>query len=91
MGLISCDCKLNGFKTSTLPDGTVGTHYSTNLDVDHGECSPEKKEFTIISGSLPNGVSFSSNGHLGGTPTNTGTFNLTVKAEVCFDTDINNQ
>jgi hypothetical protein len=52
--------------TSSLPNGTVGTAYSQTLTATGGT-SPYS--WTIASGSLPAGLTLSSNGLISGTPT----------------------
>ncbi|GAB3346948.1 putative Ig domain-containing protein [Lysobacter tyrosinilyticus] len=62
---------------STLPSATAGVAYSQTF-VASGGASPYS--FSLVSGSLPVGMSFSSAGALSGTPLSTGTFNFTVQA-----------
>ncbi|GAB3385469.1 hypothetical protein GCM10027432_18220 [Lysobacter fragariae] len=62
---------------TTLPGGTAGTAYSQAL-AGAGGAGPYS--FSILSGALPVGVSFSSAGVLSGTPITAGTFNFTVRA-----------
>ena len=60
----------------TLPAGAVGTFYSQNLKATGG--SPPYA-WTLVSGALPQGLSFSSSGAITGTPTSTGTLSFTVQ------------
>jgi Putative Ig domain/Regulator of chromosome condensation (RCC1) repeat len=60
--------------TSPLPDGTLGLPYTLQLDVDGDPL------FSVITGSLPGGVTLNAVGLLNGTPTATGDFNFTVHA-----------
>lgn len=60
-----------------LPDGAYGVAYSQTLSSARGTGTVN---FTILSGSLPAGLAFNSQGVLAGTPTNSGTFNFTVRA-----------
>jgi hypothetical protein len=64
--------------TSPLPSGQVGTSYSTAINANSGA------SWQINSGSLPPGLSFSTNtgytNYITGTPTTTGTYNFTVSA-----------
>ena len=61
--------------TSTLPEATAGTPYSTSFTAS-GTAS---KSWSITSGNLPAGLSLKSNGDLIGTPTAAGTVSFTVK------------
>ena len=62
--------------TSTLPDAEVGTPYSVFL-VREGGTGPY--EWDVVSGSLPAGLSLSSDGELSGTPTGAGDFSFEVR------------
>jgi hypothetical protein len=62
--------------TSSLPNGTVGTAYSSSLSASGGTLP---YSWSLSSGSLPNGLSLSSGGGISGTPTAPGTFNFTVQ------------
>ncbi len=62
--------------TPSLPGGGVGIAYSQTLTASGG-VSPYT--WSIASGSLPNGLSLSSNGQITGTPTATGTSSFSVK------------
>lgn len=54
------------FVTATLPSGAVGNYYNAQLSASGGNAP---YAFRVISGSLPAGLSLSSNGVLSGTPT----------------------
>ena len=59
---------------STVPAGTAGVAYTST------QFTPTGSTFTITSGTLPTGMSFSTSGLLSGTPTQTGSFPITVTA-----------
>jgi len=63
--------------SSTLLSGAVGQVFNQALTASGGIAS---YTFTVISGSLPTGVSLSSAGVISGVPTAAGTFNFTVRA-----------
>jgi len=60
----------------SLPAGTVAVAYRQQLQV-IGGIAPYR--FTVSSGPLPDGLSLSSSGVLGGIPTRRGSFNFTVQ------------
>lgn len=62
--------------TATLDPGTSGTAYSATLESVGGEGT---KTWTVTTGALPAGITLSNAGVLSGTPTETGTFDFTVK------------
>ena len=62
---------------SSLPAGTSGSAYSQTFTATGGTAA---YAFSISSGTLPNGLSLSSNGNLSGTPAATGSFTFTVRA-----------
>ncbi len=62
---------------SSLTGGTEGVAYSTNLSTNNDQGTVE---YSVVSGSLPGGLSLASNGTLSGTPTTAGTYNFTVRA-----------
>lgn len=68
---------LPAITTHTLPSGTVGTEYSQTLAADGTAPVTWSKE----SGNLPDGLILDSSGTITGTPTVSGTFTFTVKAE----------
>jgi large repetitive protein len=61
--------------TSSLPMATVGATYSTSLSASGGSGT---KTWTVTAGSLPVGLSLSSNGVVSGTPTAPGTASFTA-------------
>ena len=61
----------------TLPNGQAGVAYSQTLSATGGVAP---YSFAISAGALPPGLSLTSTGLLGGTPTTSGTFNFTVTA-----------
>ncbi|MBI4895560.1 MAG: PEGA domain-containing protein, partial [Candidatus Aenigmarchaeota archaeon] len=62
--------------TASLSSATQGSSYSQQISVSGGT-SPYT--YSILSGSLPSGVTVSSSGLISGTPTASGTFTFTVK------------
>ena len=63
--------------TSALAGGTVGTPYSQTLAATGGA----PITWSVSGGALPSGLSLSAAGVISGTPTASGTFSFTVKAE----------
>lgn len=61
--------------TTTLPSGLVNRSYSQTLQATGGI---QPYSWSIVSGSLPAGLSLSSNGLISGTPTTPGTASFTV-------------
>ncbi|WP_171062919.1 putative Ig domain-containing protein [Larkinella sp. C7] len=77
-----------GFTINTVPSGptvsnpdvttaTVGTAFSRNFTASGGT-SPYS--YSVASGTLPNGLSLATTGVLSGTPTESGSFTITVRA-----------
>ena len=64
-------------KTTSLPAGKTQTAYSKALSAS----GTKTITWSISAGKLPNGLSLSSDGKITGTPTKTGTFTFTVKAQ----------
>ncbi|KQZ57518.1 hypothetical protein ASD53_07745 [Lysobacter sp. Root559] len=62
---------------ASLPGGTVGVAYSQSLS-SSGGIAPYT--YSIVSGSLPVGVSFSSAGVFSGTPTTAGSYTVAVRS-----------
>ncbi len=62
--------------TNSLPNGTVGTAYSQTLSAS----GDTPITWTLVSGSLPDGLSLSLGGMISGTPSSSGSFSFTVKA-----------
>lgn len=69
--------------TTSLPDGTVATAYSQALVTD----SSSPVSFSLQSGTLPTGLSMSSEGVISGTPTTAGTSSFVVLADNGASTD----
>ena len=58
-----------------LPGGVINANYAYTLTIDGAS------NLTYISGNLPSGLTFSTSGLLSGIPTETGSFDFTIKAE----------
>ena len=69
--------------TTSLSDGTVGSAYSQTLSAT-SDFGPYVT-WSIVSGSLPGGLSLSSDGTISGTPTAVGQSSFTVQATVSAD------
>ena len=67
--------------TSPLPDGSPGVPYSQQISAT-GDPS-----FSLAGGSLPGGVTLSTNGLVSGTPSAPGAFNFTVLATNAYGSD----
>jgi hypothetical protein len=61
--------------TASLPEASVGSSYSTSFAASGGG----SQSWSIVSGSLPSGLSLGSNGVLNGTPQTAGNATFTVK------------
>jgi len=72
LGSVGCGCDLE-IKTRTLPDGTIGSLYTFELD---SHCGGD--EWLLESGTLPPGISLLDDGTLRGVPSQAGTFNFTI-------------
>jgi hypothetical protein len=68
--------------SSNLPDGVVAQPYSQSLTISRGSSAGA---FSLLAGSLPNGLTLNSAGLLSGAPTVAGTYTFTARA-----TDSNN-
>ncbi len=62
--------------TAAMPSATNGSAYSRQLSAVYGQLP---YSWSLLSGSLPPGLTLATNGVISGTPTNNGTFNFTVK------------
>ncbi len=62
--------------TVSLPSGTNGFGYSQQLSAVNGQ---PPYSWSLLSGSLPAGLTLTTGGLISGTPTTNGTFNFTVK------------
>jgi sugar lactone lactonase YvrE len=62
---------------ATLPGGTVGAAYIQTISASGGTAP---YTYTVTNGTLPAGLTLSSNGTLSGTPTASGTYPITVNA-----------
>jgi hypothetical protein len=76
---------LNIVSTSPLGTGTVGSVFSRQL-IASGGTTPYV--WSLVSGSLPDGLQMSSTGAIGGTPTVAGTFDFTVKVTDAQSTSV---
>jgi outer membrane autotransporter protein len=66
---------------ATLADGTAGAAYSQSVSATGGTAP---YTYSLLSGALPAGMSFASDGTLSGTPSAVGSFNLTLRATDAF-------
>ena len=71
-------CPTITLSPTSLPSGTVNVAYNSTLITASGGTAP--LSFTLNTGTLPNGLTLSPSGLLSGTPTQSGSFNLTLKA-----------
>jgi sugar lactone lactonase YvrE len=62
--------------TASLPNGTNSVAYSQTLAASGGQMP---YTWSLVSSLLPSGLTLATNGVISGTPTNSGTFNFTVK------------
>ncbi|WP_053253257.1 putative Ig domain-containing protein [Ensifer adhaerens] len=62
---------------TSLPGGTVGVAYSQTISASGGT-TPHT--FAVTAGALPAGITLAADGTLSGTPTASGTFNITIRA-----------
>ncbi|MFC1661301.1 putative Ig domain-containing protein, partial [Gemmatimonadota bacterium] len=64
--------------TASLPDGAVGGYYSVSLTASGGDTP---LIWSIVTGAVPPGLSFASNGSITGYPTTVGLSNFTVRVQ----------
>lgn len=69
--------------TTSLPNGVVDSDYSSQIDTD----SQNPVSFVVQSGSLPDGLTMSTNGIISGTPTTAQTASFVVEADDGSTTD----
>ncbi len=62
---------------TALPNGQLGQFYTTQLNATNGQAP---YAWAVISGSLPNGMTLTSNGVLSGVPATGGGFEVTIRA-----------
>ena len=65
-----------GFATSTLPNLTLNTQYFSTFTGINGTAP---YTFTLVTGSLPPGITLATNGNLTGSASSTGTYPVTVR------------
>jgi hypothetical protein len=75
-GAVELEAKAIVIHPDSLPHGTVGEKYHTMLTATGG--AYPTYTFSLAHGSLPDGLSLDSTGHITGTPTKAGTFKFTV-------------
>jgi hypothetical protein len=83
---ISGSCPAITLNPTTLPGGTVNSSYNQSVTASGGTAP---YTYSLSSSTLPNGLTLSSAGGISGTPTEGGSFNITVKAtdaNLCFGT-----
>ncbi|HKQ75528.1 MAG TPA: Ig domain-containing protein [Blastocatellia bacterium] len=73
---INVECPTITFFPSSLPAGAVGTPYSQDIHLDGGT---KPISASLISGSLPPGVTIDASGLLSGAPTTAGIFYFTLR------------
>jgi hypothetical protein len=74
---VAVNCPTITISPATLPNGTTGVAYSQTITASGGTAP---YTFSVISGSLPPGLTLSSSGLLSGTPTTVGSSGFTVRA-----------
>src|SRR5262249_12220907 len=70
-------CSVIAINPATLSPGTVGAAYNQTITQTGGAGTVN---FSLSAGALPSGLNLAPSGVLAGTPTQSGTFNFTVKA-----------
>ncbi|MEK6301747.1 MAG: C25 family cysteine peptidase [Acidobacteriota bacterium] len=74
---INGSCPAITLSPTTIADGTVNSSYSQTITASGGTAA---YTYSLSVGALPNGLTLSSAGVISGTPTQGGSFNMTVKA-----------
>ncbi len=72
------DSSISWSTGTSLPSGILGSSYTTSVSAT--STSNITPSYTIVSGSLPSGVSLASNGSISGTPSSSGSFSVTIRA-----------
>jgi hypothetical protein len=73
---------LNIISQSSLSGGTVGLAYSKQVQTSGGQAPIS---FSLVSGTLPSGLTLGTNGFISGTPATAGSFTFSVRAaDSCF-------
>ncbi len=85
--LAGCEeCEIINLGTPDLPDANLHSYYNERIDV-VTHCDPKLEDYYLVGGTLPPGISLSSNGQLAGSPTRIGIYSFSVGVEVCFVKD----
>ena len=79
---ITIVCPTMTISPTTLTNGVVGTAYTASLNVSGGSAP---YTWSVLSGTLPTGLSMSSSGLISGTPTQATTSSFTVQATDAFN------
>ena len=87
--IVMADDWIPNIATTSVPNAVVGKSYTEEL-ISESAVS-QSIDWTVVSGELPTGLTLGKSGtfhgFLNGTPTATGTFNFTVKAENSYGSD----
>jgi len=73
-------CVIRITTPATLTDGNLNTAYVANLAQTPGP--QENETWSLVSGHLPDGLALSPSGVISGTPTESGSFNFTIRVSV---------
>ena len=65
--------------SSVLPNGQTGSYYYRYLTMTGGDGASYNDTWSLVSGSLPTGLSLNGSGLISGTPTQTGTWTFRVR------------
>ncbi|HCN29746.1 MAG TPA: hypothetical protein DIT64_13575, partial [Verrucomicrobiales bacterium] len=79
---LTVSCSVVQISPASLANATVGASYSVNLSSTLGSAP---FSYSVVSGSLPPGLTLSSTGLLSGTPTQAGTVSFTIESRNTFD------